>query len=203
VAEVEGSVAEAALPGPGRPRSEEAHQAILAATLELLTEIGYERLSFAAVAARAGVGKGTIYRRWSSKLPLVVEAFQQLPTLPFPDTGNVVDDLVEVLTGFVQIIARTPLAFVLPILAGERTRDPELAQVMGPLFRSRREPLIRVLERAVSRRELPPGLDPEEAADVIMGPIVTRLFFTGAELGPRHVRPFVEAALFGLQRPRG
>jgi len=197
-AQVESEVA----PGPGRPRSEEAHRAILAATLELLAQVGYERLSFAAVAARAGVGKGTVYRRWSSKLPLVVEAFQQLPTLPEPDTGNVIEDLVAVLAGFVDIVTRTPMAFVLPILAGERSRDPELAKLLAPVFRSRREPLIRVLERAVSRSELAPDLDLEAAADVIMGPIVTRLFFTGAELGARHVRPFVEAALFGINRLR-
>ena len=63
----------------GRPRSEEAHQAILDATLELLVEVGFSALTVEGVASRAGVGKATIYRRWASKLPLVVEAFGQLP----------------------------------------------------------------------------------------------------------------------------
>jgi AcrR family transcriptional regulator len=192
----------AASPGPGRPRSEQAHRAILDATLELLAKVGYDRLTVAGVAARAGVGKATIYRRWPSKLPLVVDAFLQLPELESPDTGNVVDDLAEVLRRFVEIIDTTPLASVLPVLAGERARDPELAQTLAPVFRARRAPLIDVLERAVARRELPPDIDLEAAADVIMGPIVTRLFFTGADLDPANVRPFVDAALFGINRLR-
>jgi AcrR family transcriptional regulator len=191
-----------ASPGPGRPRSEQAHRAILDATLELLAKVGYDRLTVAGVAARAGVGKATIYRRWRSKLPLVVEAFLQLPELAEPDTGSVVDDLTSVLGCFVEIIDTTPLACVLPILAGERARDPELSEVLAPVFKARREPLIRVLERAVSRCELPPDIDLEAAADVIMGPIVTRLFFTGADLDANNVKPFVDAVLFGINRLR-
>jgi len=193
---------EQASPGPGRPRSEQAHRAILDATLELLAKVGYDRLTVAGVAARAGVGKATIYRRWPSKLPLVVEAFLQLPELAEPDTGSVVDDLTSVLGCFVEIIDTTPLACVLPILAGERARDPELSEVLAPVFKARREPLIRVLERAVSRCELPPDIDLEAAADVIMGPIVTRLFFTGADLDADNVKPFVDAVLFGINRLR-
>jgi AcrR family transcriptional regulator len=199
---VDAEAAAEASPGPGRPRSEQAHRAILDAALELLAKVGYDRLTVAGVAARAGVGKATIYRRWPSKLPLVVEAFLQLPELAEPDTGNVVDDLSEVLRCFVEIIDTTPLACVLPILAGERARDPELAEVLAPVFAARREPLIRVLERAVARRELPPDIDLEAAADVLMGPIVTRLFFTGGDLDPVHVKPFVDAALFGINRLR-
>ena len=63
----------------GRPRSDEAHKAILDATLELLAEVGFSALKVEGVASRAGVGKATIYRRWRSKLPLVVEAFSLLP----------------------------------------------------------------------------------------------------------------------------
>lgn len=191
-----------ASPGPGRPRSQQAHRAILEATLELLAKVGYDQLTVAAVAARAGVGKATIYRRWPSKLPLVVEAFQQLPELAEADTGNVVADLTSVLRSFVEIIDTTPLACVLPILAGERARDRSLAEVLAPVFKARRAPLIGVLERAVSRREIPPDIDLEAAADVIMGPIVTRLFFTSTPLDPAKVKPFVDAALFGINRLR-
>jgi AcrR family transcriptional regulator len=77
-----------AQPTAGRPRSEEAHQAILDATLELLVEVGFSALTVEGVASRAGVGKATIYRRWPSKLPLVVEAFGQLPGFEEVDTGR-------------------------------------------------------------------------------------------------------------------
>ena len=92
----------------GRPRSEEAHQAILDATLELLAETGYSALTVEGVAQRAGVGKATIYRRWASKLPLVVEAFRQLPGLEEVDTGNLVDDLQQMLRSYLQLFGTPP-----------------------------------------------------------------------------------------------
>ncbi|MFP8870746.1 MAG: helix-turn-helix domain-containing protein, partial [Myxococcota bacterium] len=76
----------------GRPRSEEAHQAILDATLELLVEVGFSGLTVEGVASRAGVGKATIYRRWASKIPLIVEAFGQLPGFEDCDTGSLAED---------------------------------------------------------------------------------------------------------------
>jgi AcrR family transcriptional regulator len=188
--------------GPGRPRSQQARRAILEATLELIGDVGYDRLSVARVAQRSGVGKATIYRHWSSKLPLVIEAFSGLPTLSVPDTGNLVDDLIELLRQFAEILKRTPLGRVLPVLAGECAHDPELSALLAPQIADRRAPLVCVLERAVSRSELPPDLDLEAAVDMIMGPIVTRIFFTGVEIEPENVRPFVEASLFGINRLR-
>jgi len=187
---------------PGRPRSEEAHKAILEAALELLAEVGYDRLTIAGVAARAGVGKATIYRRWPSKLALVIGAFSQLPMVASPNTGNLVDDLTELLESFARIVETTPLAQALPILAGECAHDPELSKLLTPQIVERREPLIRVLRRAVSRSELPPDIDLEAAADVIVGPIVTRMVFTRSPVGPKEVRPFIEAALYGINRLR-
>ena len=77
----------------GRPRSEEAHRAILDATLELLAEVGFSAMTVEGVASRAQVGKATIYRRWAAKLPLVIEAFGRLPALVEADTGDLVADL--------------------------------------------------------------------------------------------------------------
>ena len=74
---------------PGRPRSERSHLAIVRATLELLTEVGYQRLTMEQVQRRAGVGKATIYRRWDSKAELVKDAIQYVSAeLPIPDTGS-------------------------------------------------------------------------------------------------------------------
>jgi len=196
------STAATGSPGPGRPRSEHAHKAILDATLELLSEIGYDRLSVARVASRSGVGKATVYRRWPSKLPLVIEAFSQLPALTPVDSGSLVDDLVALLRNFAEILEQTPLHSVLPILAGECAHDPELSALLAPHIKARRAPLIEVLERAVARSELPPDIDLEASGDVIMGPIVTRMFFGGGEIDPENVRPLVEAALFGINRLR-
>jgi len=185
-------------PSAGRPRSEEAHKAILDATLELLIEVGFSALTVEGVATRAGVGKATIYRRWPSKLPLVIEAFSQLPQLEEVDTGNLVDDLKKMLRSYLQLFYTTPLAAVLPSLAGERAHDPQLSERFDSVIRSRRQPLVRALERAAERGELSPDLDLDLAADLIVGPIAVRLFFTGGKVSPRMVGPMVDLALSGI-----
>ncbi len=182
----------------GRPRSEEAHKAILDATLELLVEVGFSALTVEGVATRAGVGKATIYRRWPSKLPLVIEAFSQLPQLEEVDTGNLVDDLKKMLRSYLQLFYSTPLGAVLPSLAGERAHDPQLSELFDPVIKGRRQPLVRAFERAVERGEVPPELDLELAADLVVGPIAVRLFFTGGKVSPRMVGPMVDLALRGI-----
>ncbi len=184
----------------GRPRSEEAHQAILEATLELLVEVGFSALTVEGVASRAGVGKATIYRRWASKLPLVVEAFGQLPGFEEVDTGNVAEDLKQMLRGYIQVFNSTPLASALPSLAGERAHNPELSELFDPVSRQRRQPLRHALERGVARGELPADLDLELAADLVVGPIAVSLFYKGGKLSPRMVGPMVDLALSGLRR---
>ncbi|MCU0670370.1 MAG: TetR/AcrR family transcriptional regulator [Myxococcota bacterium] len=184
----------------GRPRSEEAHQAILDATLALLAEVGFSSLTVEGVAARAGVGKATIYRRWPSKVPLVVEAFGGLPAFEEADTGSLVGDLKAMLRAYLELFNETPLATVLPALASERAHDPALAALFNPVLRQRRSPLMNALERARARGEIPPDTDLELAADLIVGPIAVRLFFTGRRIQPKLVDPLVEMALGGIQK---
>ena len=190
-------------PGPtppsaaGRPRSEEAHRAILEATLDLLGEVGFSALTVESVASRAGVGKATIYRRWPSKLPLVVEAFGGLPGLEDVDTGDLREDLVTMLRRYLQHFNTTPLATVLPSLAGERAHNPELG-VFDEVLLERRQPLRAAFERAVARGEISRDLDLQLAADLVVGPIAVRLYFTGARVHPRIVGPMVDIALQGI-----
>ncbi len=183
----------------GRPRSEEAHQAILDATLELLAEVGFSALTVEGVAGRAGVGKATIYRRWASKLPLVVDAFGGLPALADADTGSVERDLKTMLRSYLELFHKTPLGAVLPSLAGERAHNPELSKIFDPVMKGRRQPLVRALQRGVARGELPHDLDLDLAADLVVGPIAVRLFFTGRPLQPDLVDPMVDLALSGLR----
>lgn len=185
----------------GRPRSEEAHKAILDATLELLAEVGFSALTVEGVAGRAGVGKATIYRRWPSKLPLVVEAFGQLPGMEDADTGDLGEDLKRMLRGYLQAFNTTALSAVLPSLAGERAHNTELSKVFDPVSKERRVPLMRALERAVARGEIAADVDLELAADLVVGPIAVCLFFKGGRLNPKMVGPMVDLALAGLRRP--
>jgi AcrR family transcriptional regulator len=183
----------------GRPRSEEAHRAILDATLELLAEVGFSALTVEGVATRAGVGKATIYRRWPSKLPLVIEAFGGLPAFEDVDTGDLVRDLKKMLRSYLELFNSTQLAAVLPSIAGERAHNRDMA-VFDPVMQDRRQPLIRALERGVARGELGADLDLDLAADLIVGPIAVRLFFTGRSISPKLVGPMVDMALAGLRK---
>ena len=182
----------------GRPRSEEAHKAILDATLDLLVEVGFSAMTVEGVANRAGVGKATIYRRWPSKLPLVVEAFGQLPGFEEVDTGSLAEDLKKMLRAYLQAFNASPLSAVLPSLAGERAHNPELSELFEPVSKGRRQPLVRAFERAVDRGEVAPDLDVELAADLVVGPIAVALFFKGGRLNPRMVGPMVDMALAGI-----
>jgi AcrR family transcriptional regulator len=185
-------------PSAGRPRSEEAHQAILNATLELLVEVGFSALTVEGVASRAGVGKATIYRRWPSKLPLVVEAFGQLPGFEDADSGDLAEDLKKMLRGYLKVFNSTPLSAVLPSLAGERTHNPELSQLFEPVSKDRRRPLLKAFERAVARGEVSPELDLDLAADLVVGPIAVALFFKGGRINVKMVEPMVDLALTGI-----
>jgi len=185
-------------PSAGRPRSEEAHQAILDATLDLLSEVGFSALTVEGVASRAGVGKATIYRRWPSKLPLVVEAFGQLPAFEDADTGTLEGDLKEILRRYLENFLATPLATVYPSLAAERSHNPELGQLMDPLLRGRRRPLDAAFRRARARGELSADIDVEMASDLIVGPVAVRLFFRGTTIHPDMVDGMVELALQGI-----
>ncbi len=182
----------------GRPRSEEAHQAILDATLALLVEVGFSALTVEGVATRAGVGKATIYRRWPSKVHLVIEAFSQLPGLVEVDSGNLVTDLEQMLASYVDNLNSTPLAGIVPSLAGERAHNPELSELFDPILKGRRRPIVKALERGVARGEIRPDLDLELAADLFFGPIVMRVFFTGSRVNPKIVGPAIQAVLTGI-----
>ncbi len=186
----------------GRPRSEEAHQAILEATLALLGEVGYSALTVEGVAQRAGVGKATIYRRWSSKLPLVVEAFGALPGFEDVDAGSLERDLKETLKTYLEAFNTTALGTVFPSLAGERAHNPELSKLIEPVARARREPFVRIFERARARGEIPDDVDLGLAADLVLGPISVTLFFRGGVLSPKMVDPIVDLALTGILKRR-
>src|SRR4051794_23872567 len=93
---------------PGRPRDARHDEAILEATMALLSEAGYARLTIDGVAARAGVGRPTIYRRWPSKPALVVAALLHAPQIQVPhaDTGSLRADLIKVLRHQITLMNR-------------------------------------------------------------------------------------------------
>jgi AcrR family transcriptional regulator len=171
---------------PGRPRSERSHLAIVTATLELLAEVGFQRLTMEQVQRRAGVGKATIYRRWGSKEELVKDAIQHFSAeLPVPDTGSLAGDYAAIAQAVVAISADRNAALLMPRLLADVSGDPELHRIFSAqLVEPRRRVLGIALQRARERGELRPDVDLDLLIDMLVGPILYRFIITGGDLGP-------------------
>ena len=185
---------------PGRPRSEASHHAIIEATLELLIEAGYGSLTMEGVRARAGVGKATIYRRWSSKEELVRDAIVFLHhAFDTPDTGSLRGDF-GALAMAVRASASRGGATLMPRLLGEAVNDPELFAIFrANLVEPRRAALRTVLERAVARGEIRDDVDVELMIDLFAGPPVYRLLITGGDMSQMFsVEDQMDALMNGL-----
>ena len=165
----------------GRPRSAEADAAIREATVDLLATEGYANLTMSGVAARAGVSTATLYRRWSSKLELVMDVLAfRADESPVPDTGSLEGDCRAIVHNLVDKARTTKSTPLLAGLVGEIPRNPELAEALRVnLIGPRRAAFNEVFARAFKRGELRRGVDVDLAADLIFGPLYHRLLFTG------------------------
>lgn len=190
--------------GRGRPRSEECQRSILAATRELLREGGFQAITIDEVARRAGVGKTTIYRRWSTKGTLAFDAFmiQFLGELPVPDTGSLRGDLLAVLQSWIDAVKGTSTGNTLVGLIAEVQRDPELAHVWAERFVVPVRAQHRLLfQRGVERGEIDASTDVDVAMDLLFGPGYHRLLQAHLELDDRFAEAVVSIILDGLPRP--
>jgi AcrR family transcriptional regulator len=160
---------EAPARGRGRPRSVEADQAILHATLRMLGTQGVAGTTIEGVAADAGVGKTTIYRRWPTKTDLILAAISDLvPTGDPPDTGSMAGDMAALAETQQRRLADSGLAGIVPRVLAESMSDPELhrefvARVVNPF----RELLRLFIERGIERGELRPDLEVEPLVDLL------------------------------------
>ena len=161
---------------PGRPRSERADQAIIDAALSLFAESGPDGLCIERVAARAGVGKATIYRRWPGKEDLLLDAIAALKSpLPEPAGRSVREDLVTLLGALCQESTDPRRAREFALLLGEGTKYPRLmARYVETVLEPRREVVRAVLRRGVASGELRPDLDVDAALFMLVGAVVAR-----------------------------
>jgi AcrR family transcriptional regulator len=164
--------------GPGRPRSARVDQAIISSVIALLAEgTTAEALSIEAVAARAGVGKATIYRRWPNKEALLVDAVASLKGPPPQIAGESVrDDLVVLLRPIgrnVPVRAST----VLPCLISELKRSPMLHQSYQRVIEPRRELMRGVLRRGMASGELRSDIDLEVVVAMLYGPMIVQTVY--------------------------
>jgi AcrR family transcriptional regulator len=170
---------------PGRPRSETSRQAILMAALELVAETGYARLTVEGIAARAGVGKQTIYRWWPSKADVLLEAGAAKADLhvPVTDHGSYRADLRAFLEASYQMAGYPQLADLLRTMMAEALIDQDFAGRFRAAFLDRRrESLAVIIDRARERGDLPARPGPGTVADIVFGTIWYRVLATRTEL---------------------
>jgi AcrR family transcriptional regulator len=169
--------------GVGRPRSASADAAILEATRSLLAEQGWSGLSVEAVAARAGVAKSTVYRRWSSRADLAIGAVAELLAGAHTEPGtSAEDDIRRSLRAHAQVLARPESRAAYLAVIAEAARDDALRARFDEEILDRGRRLIADgMERAEARGELPPGLDVNLVHDLLAGPMVHRVLVRGGE----------------------
>ena len=186
----------------GRPRSERAQQAILAAATDLLLERGLDAVSMDAIAERAGVSKATIYRWWPAKETLALDALylEWTDTSPEPaDTGTLRGDLLALLLPWLSRIGDRPYGRVIGALITKAHTDPAFGDIYRERFvEPRREQVRVILRRAAARGEVPDGVDAEAVIDLLYGPLYHRLLHGHAPLDEDIVRYVVRAAIDSL-----
>ncbi|MFD4371882.1 TetR/AcrR family transcriptional regulator [Streptomyces sp. NPDC058486] len=186
---------------PLRRRGARMRSAVLAATVDVLTEHGLTGTTVSAVARAAGVHETSLYRRWGTRENLILEALtEQLDTqMPLPDTGHVRTDLVTYFGTLARLLA-TPQGEALLRLSVER--DDTLPDRRLAHWTERLERGAVMVRRAVDRGELPPDTDPALVIETLAGPLFTRALISGAPLDETLATRLVDLVLGGALAPK-
>ncbi|MFI6295782.1 TetR/AcrR family transcriptional regulator [Nonomuraea sp. NPDC050790] len=174
---------------------------IMQAALALAQEGGYAKLSMEAVAARAGVGKHTVYRRWPSKGLLFLDSLLTLnePVLDFPDTGDVLADVRQQAYAAVDLLARPPWGPLYQALVGEAQHDPAVAAgLLERFIRPQTDRTVARLKAAQDQGQVSPGLDLDLVMSILSGPLYYRLLITQEPMTHNYVDRVFEALFAGL-----
>ncbi len=185
---------------PGRPRSEKAEHAIIQATLDLFAEHGAEGLCVEAIAAKAGVGKATVYRRWHGKEDLLLDALGSLKSpLPAPRGESVREDLIALLTVMSQDAADPRRTRQYTLLLGEGEKYPRLMARYAENFIEPRRNVIRsVLRRGIETGELRSDIDVEIAMHTLTGAAMARGKCDTVPRTRKFAERIVDSLLLGL-----
>jgi len=166
---------------PGRKRSQERRLAILTASFELFSEVGYPGLTIEGIAARAGCGKQTIYRWWPSKADVLLDALATKADMhvPLTNQGSYEADVRIFLRDSFALARRPQVIDMLCALMAEAQTDPGFGhRFRGGFLQRRRDALSTILSRAVERGDLPNHLAPSTVLDIVFGVIWYRMLAT-------------------------
>lgn len=182
---------------PGRPRSAACDAAIVEATLDEYAARGYEGLTVDAVAARAGVSKATIYRRYQSKSDLILAAANAVfyDDWEPPNGDDVRSDLRGVLEHLRSVMFGTSVGRVARMVVADSLSHLDLADAFRGLVAQRRAVIRGIVERGVARGELAPGVDAELVTDMLAGPVFYRLLISGHPVDEAYLAALIDAVL--------
>jgi AcrR family transcriptional regulator len=185
----------------GRPRSDRVHRAILDAARELLIKDGYTRLRLEHVAAHAGVGKATIYRRWPSKEALAQALLADLaaPHIAIEESGDTREEMLAAVMNPLLAVTESEFGPVIRALLSQIATNPALGDPFrATVVQARREEIARMIARGVERGDLCPDADAEIATELLVGPVYFRLMF-GGELDREFAERVVDNVLSGYR----
>ena len=190
-------------PRRGRPPAAGTADRVLTAALELLVREGYAGLTLNVLAARAGVAKTTILRRWGSKAAVAAAAVERLAlhSVDLPESGTLRGDLKTLQERAVAVFTEGDGRFV-PRLIRESGHHPEIADLLHTVIHTRRLAYHRILGRAIARHELDPEVDQDVIIDVLMGPIWTRLLITRDPITDALIDEIVDVVIRAYPPPR-
>ncbi|MFD5324338.1 TetR/AcrR family transcriptional regulator [Streptomyces sp. NPDC127092] len=180
---------------------EDVTEAIRAAVFEELAAVGFARMSIEGIARRAGVGKTAVYRRWKSKLSLVLDLVGALAVqgLPTPATGSLHGDVRALLEVAAHALRHPVASQVVPDLLVEAARHPEIADTLkAALLDPQQGVVAQVVRAAVERGELPADADPDRALDLVVGPLYWRLVVVRTELPEGYLDDLARSAVAAL-----
>ncbi|GAA1209023.1 TetR/AcrR family transcriptional regulator [Prauserella alba] len=183
-----------------RPRDERIDLATLKAVRDLLTEVGYQRLTLDAVAARAGTTKPAIRRRWPDQKHLVVDALtEHVGSTPTPDTGCTHCDLVAGIDTLRRTMSGPLLTLTLPPLVADLRNDDVLRnRFFEGFFSPRRQTTARAIERGIERGDLREDVDVELLLDMLAATMTYRLLFGHQPLAPGLSEDIVDVVMRGV-----
>lgn len=183
-------------------RSSRVRSAVFRAALDLLRTQGLDKLTVAEVAVRAGVHQASLYRRWSTRESLILDALLSTASeqLRVPDTGTLRGDLIAYTTELAAFLA-TPLGCALERTLASASDDPDTRQTRDQYWNSRRELTRQMITRAIDRGELPDTIDADLALEMILAPLQFKIVFAHEPLDLRLPERLVDMLLDGI-RPR-
>ncbi len=183
----------------GRPRDPLVDRAILDAAVELLHDGGLEAMSVEAVAARAGVSRASVYRRYANRVDLMEAVFNAAATTKPdpPDTGSVRTDMVQLVHRLSAVLVESDTGGLLPAMMSAARENPEVREALERFTSARRTSTVEVIRRGIERGELRAGTDADLLADLLAGAVIYRILMRNVTIGDQRAEHLVDLLLSG------